>query len=319
MKIKDELILFKESGLINCEDKFSIIQRKGLNALLFIAKRFIYNNPENYDFTGKSLNLDIDNNKIFISYQEIKELISDKIVDTTNLNFLLDELTKISFKANIDAKDKYNIWQTNFSFLQGFTPLNNGLEFELSNALFKIITTNPTSSLKSKTPFAKIDIQKSKTFKSKYTLILYEFISDYFNAKTIPFLAINELRLRFGIAPHEYKRFYNLRKKCIDPAIKEINNSNIPFTLQYVIKKSGNIIGVLFSANQRLIVEVNFTKDLNADNSNSLPENQEPQTIDGDILPAEPKPEDQKLPLVSLDSQIPKTGIPEIFDEYMQE
>ncbi len=204
---KNKVILYKESALINSENKFSLLQMNLINLFLRVAK-------EQYFYQIKK------ENNFFISNEEIKKQISANKVNITSAINLINIIKNTWFRVNLNQKDKYGIWPDNFSFIQGFSVVSNGINFELSNSLYEIIKT--INDKKQQIPFAILDLNITKKFSSKYSLILYEFMCDYANAPSLPTMNIEELKIRLGIT-NKYPQFSNINKK-INKAIKEIED-----------------------------------------------------------------------------------------------
>lgn len=218
---KNKVILYKESALINSENKFSLLQMNLINLFLRAAK-------EEYIYQAKK------ENNFFISNEEIKKQISANKVNITSTINLIEIIKNTWFRVNLDQKDKYGIWPDNFSFIQGFSVVPNGINFELSNSLYEIIKA--INDKKQKIPFAILDLNVTKKFSSKYSLILYEFMCDYANAPSLPTMNIEELKIRLGMTD-KYPQFSNINKK-INKAIKEIKNlTGITITTKIKRKK----------------------------------------------------------------------------------
>lgn len=232
---KSEIKLYKESALINCENKFTILQRNIINALLFIAKKQYRN----------KFNKNKKENKFFISNNELKSLISTSEVNITSVFNLIEIIKNTWFKANIDNKDKFGVWPENFSFIQGYTIEKDGIYFELSNAMFTILTV----SNKSQIPFSILDLEITKKFKSRYSLILYEFISDYINAPSLPLINIKKLKSRLGIQDR-YSEFNDIIKK-IKKAIIEIKNITGIDLSPSVSRKGQTPVAIKFKINKK--------------------------------------------------------------------
>ena len=87
--------------------------------------------------------------------------------------------------------------------------------------------------------YAILDLIIIKGFNSKYSIALYEITKDYINAE-IPKMEIKKFKELMGIKENQYTQYSDLKKRVIDPAIKEItNNTNINLT--YEIIKEGRI------------------------------------------------------------------------------
>ena len=250
---KNKVILYKESALINSENKFSLLQMNLINLFLYVAK-------EQYFYQIKK------ENNFFISNEEIKKQISANKVNITSAINLINIIKNTWFRVNLNQKDKYGIWPDNFSFIQGFSVVSNGINFELSNSLYEIIKT--INDKKQQIPFAILDLNITKKFSSKYSLILYEFMCDYANAPSLPTMNIEELKIRLGIT-NKYPQFSNINKK-INKAIKEIEDLTGITIATKIKRKKLKPAAIKFE-----IVKKDDVSSVHITNSNTLTEKDE--------------------------------------------
>ena len=253
MHKKKDLILFKESALIACEGALSLLQRKLYNALLFYARQTYFYKDKNYwdangyDGMDESNNFrnyaGLRENNFEINIKDLVELTGSREINEKDLEKNLDDLVGKKVEVNILKKDKNEEWieETLFVLLPRITKIkrlwgkNKVLEkinYSIPDIIFDVIS----QSLQKNLWFGKIDMEVQKTFRSKYSITLYEFLSDYRSAMKVPALTIKQIRKLFGLA--EKYRFNDIRKRCIEPAVNEINeNKNIPFKINFKIKK----------------------------------------------------------------------------------
>ena len=277
MKNDKKLELFKESALINSEGKFSVVQRNIINAFLFAARKEI------------KLKLKKEN-KFFISNQELKSLTSPTGRD--NITYAVGALAIIKntwFRVNIDRKDKSGDWPENFCFLQSYTIFSDGIEFELSNIMFNILNDNK------KRPFAILNIAIEKKL-SKYAGIVFDFVQDYSNAKTLPFLSIGDLRLRLG-AEEKYSQFSDIDKK-LKKALKEIKNKT-GINLFYSVSRRGRTpVKIKFTQGKRVHLPENHILNQIQEQNQKLTENNMTDSNMNGVHFSAPEPEN-RIPEIS--------------------
>ena len=240
-----ELILYKESALIECEGIFSALQRKLYNLLLFNAKKKYYYKDEEYweqngeDGADKGWNF---RNYLFLRENKFNLKIKDLIKyfdNEINENYafkLIKELFEKEIEFNILKKDKSGKWNTGRRFSHAITEfeLRNGtIEYSLPSPIYDVLIQESD-----KLPFAKINLKIATNMQSKYSLIIYELVEDYINSPAIPAINIDKLRKLFGVK--ENYAFCDIQKRCLKPAIKEINNMNdVPFIVEYEVIRQG--------------------------------------------------------------------------------
>ena len=76
---------------------------------------------------------------------------------------------------------------------------------------------------------------------SKYGIRLYELLIQWREIGKTPVLEINDFRFKLGIEDTEYKNMSDLKRRVIDPAIKQINEFT-DITVTHEQKKSGRTI-----------------------------------------------------------------------------
>jgi plasmid replication initiation protein len=94
--------------------------------------------------------------------------------------------------------------------------------------------------------FTKYPIADITGFKSTYGVRLYEMVLKWKVAGVLK-ISIKEFRERFQIEDGQYKRIQDLRIRCIEPAVKDINEYS-PISIVNVVynKRGQKIIGIEF-------------------------------------------------------------------------
>jgi len=101
--------------------------------------------------------------------------------------------------------------------------------------------------LKTSTTFGKLELAVMVAMTSSYGLALYEWTAKRvrLRQKFTEELSIEDLRDILGIAPGQYPRWPNIRQRCLDPAVEEIN-ALAPFSVSVVpVKKGRKVTNVI--------------------------------------------------------------------------
>ena len=241
-----ELVLYKESALIECEGIFSALQRKLYNLLLFNAKKKYYYKDEDYwelngaDGADKGWNfrnyLYLRENKFNLHIKDLAKYFDCEINENYALK-LIKELFNKEIEFNILNKDKSGKWHEGRRFSHAITEfefVNGTIEYSLPSPIYDVLAQDSDNLL----PFAKIDLQSATTLQSKYSLIIYELVEDYINSPAIPAVSIEKLKKLFGLS--EKYEFKNIIARCLKPALKELNSMNdVHFSVDYEVCRSG--------------------------------------------------------------------------------
>lgn len=257
MNKKEDLILFKESALVACDGALSLLERKVYNVLLYNARKtYFYKDDEYWEVNGtdgadKGWNFrnytNLRKNKFSIEVKNLKELANAREINDTDLNKIIDNLMRARVRTNILKKDKNEVWEEEELFvllpaIKKIKPQKTNtihtLIYAIPNQIFQIISQEQDI-----LPFAKINLEIQKKLKSKYSLTLYEIITDYNNSYKIPRIPINAFKQVMGIS--DKYRFNNITNKCIKPAITELNHIGIKIKYE-IIRKSKTPIAIQF-------------------------------------------------------------------------
>jgi plasmid replication initiation protein len=96
------------------------------------------------------------------------------------------------------------------------------------------------------------DFESVCRLNSVYSIRLYEWCRQ-FRGTGLLHISVDEFRHRFGLE-HKYSAFTDLKKRVIDPAVKELNDKSNPMKgqLKYIVKKKGpRITSIVFTFPRR--------------------------------------------------------------------
>jgi len=83
--------------------------------------------------------------------------------------------------------------------------------------------------------FVTLDLMIIRGLESKHSIVLYEFIKDYFKLGKIR-CTISDYRKLMGVQDDQYKNFAMLKKRTLDIAVNEINEKT-DITISYALEK----------------------------------------------------------------------------------
>lgn len=193
------MMIKKASGLIQMTNNLTMEQRKIYNYLLFIVKGALRTEPNQQRFEAEISNI-------------------KKYTGAQNNSYIKESIEKmqaIEVKFNVLGKDKKNGWDTFGLIVDVDTSEDGFVSFSMPERLIEAINYPDIYGL--------IDLKVIKDLKSKHSVAVYEFVSDYLNiGKKRVYL--DDFKVMMGIDPQAgYKRFSDLKTRVIDPSIKEIN------------------------------------------------------------------------------------------------
>ena len=208
-KKKKEINFKKHSATIQMSNIINAQQRKIFNTLIYNSSKRI---KENY-------------NEFFtIEINELERLSGYKSTNKKRIKEYIKELCNIKIEFNILNKDKKK-WI--------YLPLLSEINI-IENKLYYLFPPSILKTIKHPSIYAILDLIIIKGFSSKYSIALYEITKDYINAE-IPKMEINKFKKLMGIKENQYTKIYDLKKRVIDPAIKEItDNTNINLTYEII-------------------------------------------------------------------------------------
>lgn len=195
-KVK-QFILRKPNQTIEITNgNITATQRKAYNVLQYQAQ--------------EELREDKNKTKFTISLSVIKNKAG--IQDTSSYEAHLKRELKALESVVVDCMDDESENWVAFTLLSQIKKTDNTLEFAFPPII--------TEALLKHDRYASIDIANIAGLQSKYAVIIYELAMMYRNVE-IPKYTIEDFKNLLGA--QSYKDFRNLRIRCIEPALKEIN------------------------------------------------------------------------------------------------
>ncbi len=202
--------------------EISATQRKAYNVLLYKA--------------SQELKKDNTKNVFLIAISEIKNTAGIKATDNWHLKKDLRSLMNVQVEIIHEKKDNWDI----FVLLSHIKKENNFLKFEIPSIIREALIREDY--------FTTLDLMILKSLRGKYAVILYEFAIRY-NKVEMPKLSIDEFKLLTGT--QNYRDFSDVRKKVIEPGIKEINEKT-DIEMSYEPFKAGRkVVAIKFSLKRK--------------------------------------------------------------------
>jgi len=192
--------LVKHTAAIHIKGNLSLVDRKVLNVLLKNA----YSELETAKYHT-------------IRLSEIKDSIGWSGKNYMQLKLSLQRLVDTKIEWNILRKDKKNEWVI-CSLLAGAKIADGKCIYDYSYHL-KSLFKNPNI-------YSKIDLLMQNNFKSKYSLILWEYLTDYLGTKDVvitDWIRIMDYRDLMGIGREQYKTFKLFNFYLVSAPLEEIN------------------------------------------------------------------------------------------------
>ena len=238
----NEIIIDKHSSSIQISNKISALQRKSYNYMLKVAKNEFKANPSLRKFT-----ITADELLVFFDFGSKNH----KYIEEE-----LNKLRKIDVRYNILNKDKKRERWGSFALIAGYEYNHGTITYSFPHQIEEMMLDSKM--------FAKINLVTIKGLRSKYSIALYELAEDYINVQ-IPNMKIEDFRELMGLEEHQYYKFSMLRKRVIDVAVNEINESeNISFSISYEFQtKAKKITNIKFIIHKKDDVEKTGEKQKN--------------------------------------------------------
>ena len=224
---KNAVILQKPSGTIALRVDLNAVQRKFYNALLYVAKQNLKQNKDKKIFT--------------VPFLVLKELLNKQEKSGKNNTYYIEKLNELKEKNaeyNILQKDKGIRTKGKVSLVSDLSIEERIQKDEILNVTFEIPEKIKNALIDPKGIYANINLIIIRGLSSKYAIILYELCKDYERVQ-VPEMTMKEFRKIFGIE-EKYKQVLDIKKRVINPALKELNNnSNIDFLVSCEMRKTG--------------------------------------------------------------------------------
>lgn len=225
-KLPDELKkkeLKKATEVVQIGGNLTEAQRKAYNSLLYLAQRELKNR--------KVRNTDVEYPNVFyLPAPQVKELCG---LDWKNKD-LIEELSKLA-KVQVH----YNILKKNKKGIRGFFNLIS--EARIDKETKKLMYAFPPTVIRTilnPEMFCLLDLKVIKGLKSKYAIVLFENVKNYSPPAEFPEISIEDFRELMGVE-NKYSDFAQLKRRVINPAIKEINEKTDLYVSYKITQKFG--------------------------------------------------------------------------------
>jgi plasmid replication initiation protein len=229
-----EMVLKKHVGLIHCENKLTLIQRKICNILLFNALDKI-NDQEVHEISLRQLCslIGYNSNDSKLIKDSIKSLIS--VVMEWNL------LEDSKFINESDYPEEVISWNAS-SLLAGASIKSGVIRYSYSPQIKTVLSSLDI--------YGRINLFVQSRFDSTYSLVLYENCVRFKNINQTAWFSIELFRSLMGVSANKYASFKEFKRNVINVAIKEVNQKS-----DIYIEPQFKKIGKTISAVQFLISE----------------------------------------------------------------
>lgn len=212
--------LKKHSALIAVKTtELTLPQRKLYNVILYLA--------------GKALQKESTTQLFKFKFSDILELAGYS--EVSNYKFLKDGLEKM-----LDIKVEYNILDKPTKQEKGWGGFHLFSQVIIDKFDEYITIAYPPiiyENLQYPDVYALLNITILNSLHSAYSVILYELLTDYKKINKYR-IDIGTLRNLLGVKETEYKEFKDFKKRCLVPAVNEINEKTDLF-IEYEFDKTG--------------------------------------------------------------------------------
>ena len=222
-------------GLIHCENKLTLIQRKICNILLFNALEKI-NNEDIHELPLKQLCslMGYNSNDINLIKKALKSLIS--VVIEWNL---LDDNKFINEEGLSEEAISWNA----SALLAGASIERGFVRYSYSPQIKTVL-----SSLEI---YGRINLFVQSKFDSSYSLVLYENCVRFRNIKQTCWFPLQLFRSLMGVTEGKYPSFKEFKRNVITVAIGEINKKSDVFIEPEYKKVGRQITAIQFSISEK--------------------------------------------------------------------
>lgn len=205
-----DLFLKKHVGLIHCENKLSLIQRKICNILLFNALDKI-NDQDTYEIPIKKLCSLVGYNSN--DSKQIKDSVKVLISTVMEWNLLEDN----KYLNENDYQEEDVVWNAS-SLLAGASIRNGTIKYSYSPQMKSVLSSLDI--------YGRINLFVQAKFNSAYSLVLYENCVRFKNLQQTSWFSLDILRALMGVQEGKYAEFKVLNRKVINVAVNEINQKS---------------------------------------------------------------------------------------------
>ncbi len=241
---ESDIYLKKHVGLIHCENKLTLIQRKICNILLFNALDKI-NDQDIHEIQLKQLCslVGYNSNDTKLIKGAIKSLISTVL----EWNLLEDYkfLNEDNYPEDIIA------WNAS-SLLAGASIRNGKISYSYSPQIKPVLSSLDI--------YGRINLFVQSKFNSNYSLVLYENCVRFKNVKQTAWFPLSLFRSLMGVTENKYSAFKEFKRNVVTVAVKEINQKSDIYIEPQFKKVGRNITAIQFTIAENESYQPSFRK-----------------------------------------------------------
>lgn len=237
----NDLMLLKPNELINVISELELSRnaRHILNYFLRHAQRKI--KLENFE-----------GNTFTINYSELNKLAD---INPESVEVMKNSLRHLMKPVVLRDDPQY------FSAIVPVTYVN----IDKINGEYVYSLENKVIDLLKKTDYyTKLDLKEFNVFKSKHSIVIFEYMKRYENMSHIPILTIDELR-KMTDTKDKYPNFKHLQQKVLDIAVHEINtftNYKVSYELiKIATSRRPKVSKIQFNFSKKTRLEIENTND----------------------------------------------------------
>lgn len=220
-----DLFLKKHVGLIHCENKLTLIQRKICNILLFNALDKI-NDQDIHEIPMRQL-------CSLVGYNSNdSKLIKDAIRGLISVIMEWNLLEDSKFLNEEDYPEEAITWNAS-SLLAGASIKNGVIQYSYSPQMKSVLSSLDI--------YGRINLFVQAKFNSSYSLVLYENCIRFKNIKQTSCMSIELFRSLMGVPEGKYPSFKEFKRNVINVAVNEVNQK-ADIYIEPQFKKSGRTI-----------------------------------------------------------------------------
>lgn len=239
-----DMVLKKHVGLIHCENKLTLIQRKICNILLFNALDKI-NDQDIYEIPIRKLCSLIGYNSN--DSKQIKESVKTLISTVMEWNLLEDS----KFLNEEDYPEDAITWNAS-ALLAGASIKNGIIHYSYSPQMKSVLSSLDI--------YGRINLFVQAKFTSTYSLVLYENCIRFKNIKHTSWFPLDLFRSLMGVPDGKYSSFKDFNRKVINVAVNEINQKSDIYIEPQFKRVERSITAIQFTINENENYKPSFKK-----------------------------------------------------------
>lgn len=239
-----DIYLKKHVGLIHCENRLTLIQRKVCNILLFNAFDNI-NDQEIHIIQLKQLCSLVGYNSH--DTKLIKDSIKTLISTVLEWNLLEDQ----KFLNEDDYPEDLMAWNAS-SLLAGASIKNGTISYSYSPQIKPVLSSLDI--------YGRINLFVQSKFNSTYSLVLYENCVRFKNIKQTAWFPLQLFRSLMGVTEDKYSSFKEFKRNVIAVAVNEINQKSDIYIEPQFRRAGRNITAIQFIISENDGYQPSFRK-----------------------------------------------------------